>query len=87
MLAFDLVEQRGSHFGLAVVEPALGLPVQRFHVARDIGGVTGAVVAARTSGGEKRRTRKRGAEDELGGGAGLGCHGKQPITSVPMNAK
>ena len=87
MLALDFVEQRGSHFGLAVVEPALGFPIERFHVARDIGGVARAIVAPGAAGSEDSRTRQRGAEDELGCGTGLGRHGKQPIASVPMNAK
>ena len=65
MLALDLVEQGSGDGRIATAEAIARFRIQRLDVARDIGGVAGAVVAARTSGGEERSTRKRGAEDEL----------------------
>ena len=74
MLALNLVEQRSGQLRIAAVQPLLGGRVKRFHVARDIGGITRAAAAAAGTTGHESGN---GTEGERGGdGLGVGCHGR-----------
>ena len=74
VLALHLVEQGGGKLWIATVEPLLGGRVKRFHVTRDIGGITRAAAAAAGTTGHESGN---GAEGERGGdGLGVGCHGR-----------
>ena len=66
MLALNLIKQRGGHFAVTAIKLILGGTIKRFHITRDIGGVT-AFAAPSATGSEQYRASGDGKKGEFDG--------------------